>query len=218
MRRFRYLVVVPAAAFLALVTALPASAANNVLTIGSTSGAAVAVGDHLTSGLKSGTQATFFSSATGTTGVRCNTSTLAATVVTNPASPGTATESLTGQTFSNCTANVFGVTAVNSVTVTNLPYGSSVTSAGVVTISPGTGNISATVSLQTVLGAITCVYRSTNTNLTGTASNTDNSIKLTNQSFTKVSGPGTCFGTSFLSATYAQVKDTNQGNGVVFVH
>jgi len=215
MRIHRYLAVVPAAAFLAVVTALPAAAANNVLTVGSAGGAAVAAGDNLTAGLKSGTQATFFSTATGTTGVRCTTSTFAATVSSNPAAPGTAGESLTGQTFTNCTANVFGVQAVNSITVNNLPYAASVASGGALTLS---GSISSTVSLRTVLGNITCVYNSTNPTFSGTAANTDQSITFTNQQLTKLSGPNLCFNNVFLTAKYGPVADASQGGGTVFVN
>jgi len=214
-RTLRYLAIVPAVVLMAVVAALPAAAASNVLTIGSTSGTAVAVNDILTSGLKSGTKATFFSTSTGTTGVTCTASTLTAKVLTNPASSGTATESLTGQTFTTCTANVTGVTKVNSITVNNLPYNTSVTSAGAVTVS---GTIQATVSLQSIIGAVTCVYKSTNATLTGTTSNTDNSINFSNQSFTKSSGPTLCFANVFLTAHYAKVLDSTQSNGVVFVH
>ncbi|MGC4806029.1 Tat pathway signal sequence domain protein [Micromonospora sp. DT233] len=199
-----------------LVGATPAAAdpslATNVLTTGSTSGAAVAVGDTLQASLQSGTSATFYSSATGTSGVKCSTSSFTAKTLTNPLRPGTATESLTGQTFTNCTTNVLGTLGVNSVVVNNLPYAVSVTSAGVATLS---GSIQSTVSLRTLLGNITCVYRASS--LTGRASNTNNSLTFTNQTLTKSSGPGTCFSTAYFSATYAPVKDTTQGGAAVFV-
>ncbi|AZS84370.1 Tat pathway signal sequence domain protein [Streptomyces griseoviridis] len=186
--------------------ATPASAAGNVLTTGSAGGTAVAVGDTLTAPLASGTSATLYSSATGTSGVKCTSSTFTATVSSNPAAPGTATESVTGHTFANCTSNVVGVTGVNSITVDNLPYTTAVTSAGGLTVSPASGSvIQTTVKLNTLLGTITCVYQAPS--LTGTSSNTDNSINFTNQAFTKTSGSSLCFSSGYFTAKYAPVKD-----------
>ncbi|WP_229399981.1 Tat pathway signal sequence domain protein [Micromonospora okii] len=188
--------------------------ANNVLTTGSLSGPAVAVGDILQANLAAGTTATFYDGASSTTGVKCSASSFTAKTLTNPASPGTATESLTGQTFGTCTSNVVGTLGVNSVTVNNLPFNVSVTSAGAVTI---TGNITATVSLRSLIGTMICTYTASGGALRGTASNADNSIKFTNQVFTKTSGPGTCFNTAYWSATYAPVRDTTQGGALVYV-
>lgn len=188
--------------------ATPASAAGNVLTTGSAGGTAVAVGDTLTAPLASGTSATLYSSATGTSGVKCTSSTFTATVTSNPAAPGTATESVTGQTFasSSCTSNVVGVTGVSSITVDNLPYTTAVTSGGALTVSPASGStIQTTVKLNTLLGSITCVYQAAG--LSGTSSNTDNSINFTNQQFTKTSGSSLCFSSGFFTAKYAPVTD-----------
>lgn len=210
-------------AVLALLTGLgaaPAAAAPStslaasVLTYGSVGGSAVTAGDVVKASLASGTSATFYSSTTGTTGVRCAASTFSATVLTNPAAPGTATESLTAQSFTSCTSNVFGTTGVQSVTVNNLPYATSVTSAGVVTIS---GSIQSTVVLNTLLGPTTCVYRTTS--LTGSAVNSTNSITFTNQVLTKSSGPSTCFTTAYFSARYSPVLDTSKtGSPAVYVN
>ena len=191
--------------------------AVNVLTHTSLGGPNVNVGDVLTSGLKTGTVVTFYSSATGTTGVKCSVSSFSATVLTNPPAGGTATESLTAQTFGSCTSNVVGVTSVLSVAVNNLPYNASVNgSTKAVTITPGpTGPVQTTVRLGTILGTITCVYRANS--VTGAASNTDNSITFTNQAFTKFSGPSTCFANGFFSATYAPVRDSSVvGSPIVF--
>lgn len=203
-----------------LIGAAPAAAspssslASPVLTYGSVGGSAVTVGDVVKASLASGTSATFYSSTTGTTGVKCAASTFSAKVLTNPAAPGTATESLTAQTFTSCTSNVFGTTGVQSVTVNNLPYATSVTSAGVVTIS---GSIQSTVVLNTLLGPTTCVYRTTS--LTGAAVNSTNSITFTNQVLTKSSGPSTCFTTAYFSARYAPVLDTSKtGSPAVYVN
>ncbi|MFI6855162.1 Tat pathway signal sequence domain protein [Streptomyces sp. NPDC050416] len=193
------------AAVAALGLTAPASAADTpVLT--TTDGAAVAVGDVLNASLASGTAATFYSSATGTSGISCTSSAFAATVTDNPAAPGTATESLTSHTFdtSGCTANVVGVLGVSGITVDNLPYTSSVSSDGTVSVTPAEGSvIQSTVRLRTLLGTITCVYRAPS--LTGKADNADNSISFTNQQFTKVSGSSLCFANAFFTAKYAPV-------------
>ncbi|MGK5697085.1 Tat pathway signal sequence domain protein [Streptomyces sp. URMC 128] len=193
------------AAVAALGLAAPASAADTpVLT--TTDGAAVAVGDVLNASLASGTAATFYSSATGTSGISCTSSAFAATVTDNPAAPGTATESLTSHTFdtSGCTANVVGVLGVSGITVDNLPYTTSVSSDGTVSVTPGQGSvIQSTVKLRTLLGTINCVYRAPS--LTGKADNADNSISFTNQQFTKASGSSLCFANAFFTAKYAPV-------------
>ncbi|MFH8337694.1 Tat pathway signal sequence domain protein [Streptomyces sp. AM6-12] len=199
---------------LALVSAGPASAAGTVLTTGSAGGTAVAVGDTLTAPLASGTSATFYSSSTGTSGVKCGTSQFTAKVTANPAAPGTATESLTGQTFSGCTSNVTGVLGVGSVTIDNLPYTASVASSGALTVAPPSGSvIQSTVKLNTLLGSVTCVYQGPS--LSGKAANADNSISFTNQQFTKTSGSSLCFSTAYFSAKYAPVTD---GGASVYVN
>jgi hypothetical protein len=102
---------------------------------------------------------------------------------------------------------------VQSNTVNNLPFTISVdSSTNVVTV---TGTIQTTVVLNTLLGRITCVYRTSNSTITGTASNADNSITFTDQQFIRTSGPGLCFGNAFWTATYAPV--TGPG-GPVFVN
>ncbi len=206
-----------------LVSAAPASAdpssslAPAVLTYPAPGGTAVAVNDVLQASLRSGTNATFYSSTTGTSGVRCAASSFSARVLTNPTAPGTATESLTAQSFSSCTTNVFGTTGVQSVTVNNLPYATSVTSAGVVKISgTATAPIQSTVVLNTLLGQITCVYRTSTNSLTGTAG--ANSIVFTNQPLVKASGPSLCFGTAYFTATYSPVRDVTQANSPVYVN
>jgi hypothetical protein len=218
MRKLWYLPVAIGAALLSLVLASPSSAtgtlAGEVLTYGAADGPGVAVGDTISAGLAAGTSATFFSSATGTSGVRCAASTFTGTVTDNPAAPGTATASLTVQTFGSCTANVFGVTAVRGITVDNLPYTVSSSSTGALTLtgSPA-APVQATVVLGTLLGNINCVYRALENTLNGTTSNTDNSIRFSSQQFTKSSGPGLCFANAFFSAAYAPV--TGAGGNVV---
>ncbi|MFR0356381.1 Tat pathway signal sequence domain protein [Streptomyces sediminimaris] len=209
MRTRTLLTLVGAVAALSIPAAVPASAAGTpVLTTGSAGGTAVAAGDVLTAPLASGTDATLYSSATGTSGVTCSSSTFTASVTDNPAAPGTATESVTGQSFdsSSCTSNVFGVTGVSSITVDNLPYTTTVASDGTLTVTPASGSaIQTTVKLRTLLGSITCVYQAPS--LTGTASNDDNSIAFTNQQFTKTSGSSLCFSSGYFTAKYAPVTD-----------
>ncbi|MFH8801374.1 Tat pathway signal sequence domain protein [Streptomyces sp. NPDC017936] len=187
---------------LSLAAVTPASAAGPaVLT---TANGDVAVGDQLVASLAGGTAATFYSSATGTSGVSCASSSFSATVTANPAAPGTATESLTAQTFANCTSNVLGVLGVTSITVNNLPYAAAVTSGAGITVSPPAGSkIRTTVVLRTLLGSVNCIYEGPA--LAGTTSNADNSIAFANQPFTKLSGSSLCFANAYFSAKYAPV-------------
>lgn len=208
-----------------LVGAAPASSAPSssvasaVLTYPTAGGTAVAVNDIVQASLKTGTNATFYNSATGTTGLKCAVSSFSAKVLSNPTAPGTATESLTAQSFTSCTTNVFGTIGVNSVTVNNLPYTTSVTSAGVVTISgTAAAPIQSTVVLNSLLGPITCVYRTSTNSLTGTAANATNSIAFANQPLTKFSGPSLCFGTAYFSAAYSPVRDVTKANSPVYVN
>lgn len=215
MRTRTRLAAVAAVAALALAGAGSAVAAQPnaggpVLTKGSAGGTAVAVGDTLAAPLAA--NATFFSSATGTTGVTCTTSQFTAKVTANPTGPGSATESLTGQTFSNCTANVTGVTGVQSVTVTNLPLTTTVSDASGFPVTVG-GTVSTTVVLNTLLGTTTCVY--SGGPLSGNASNTGSTIKFAGQHFTKTTGSSLCFADAYFSATYGPVTD---GGSPVFVN
>lgn len=208
-----------AAASLALagLAAVPASASSAVLTTGSAGGTAVAAGDTLSASLAAGTSATFYSSATGTSGVSCASSQFTATDETNPSAPGTATESLTSQTFGSCTSNVLGVTGVKSITVTALPYSASVgdSSGDPVTIT-ASGGIQTTVVLNTLLGSVNCNY--TGPSLTGAADNSTQGISFSNQQFTKTSGSSLCFSTAYFSASYGPVTDTSQGGASVWVN
>ncbi|WP_329414769.1 Tat pathway signal sequence domain protein [Streptomyces sp. NBC_00704] len=193
-------------AALSLAAVTPASAAGAVLT---TANGDVAVGDVLNASLASGTTATLYSSATGTSGVSCASSAFNATVTDNPAAPGVATESLTAHTFGSCTANVLGVLGVTGVTVNNLAYTTSVGSDGSVTVTPAAGStIQTTVVLRTLLGSINCVYQAPS--LTGVASNDDNSITFTGQHFTKTSGSSLCFANGYFTAKYAPVTDAGE--------
>ena len=211
------------AALAIMLAATPARADDPVavLTTGGLAGPNVAAGDVLNAAVAAGTTADFATASGGTTGVKCAVSAFTAAVADNPAAPAVATESTTAHTFSSCTANIFGVTRVNSVTVNNLPFGTTVDSAtGTVTVS-GTdaAPIQTTLSLGTILGSVTCVYRANGGAITGLSDNADNSISFTDQAFTKASGPITCPGAGYFTATYAPVVDTSvEGNPVVFTN
>jgi hypothetical protein len=231
----KHLFVVAAAAAAALLSTAPAMAASSpVLTTGSVGGTPVAVNDALSASIGSGTKATVETTSGGSTGITCTVAAFNATAKTNPTAPGTATESVTALSISTCTSNITGVTKVNSVSLQNEPYSATVTdnnpNNGLATVTiTGTSSapIQSTVSLQTVLGAVSCVYQANNDSLTGTASNAAttadqeiaNSITLTNQQFNLTSGPGVCPKNGFLSVVVGPVKDTTQsGSPTVFVN
>jgi len=201
-----------------ILVASPAHAisAVNVLTTGSLGGPNVAVNDVISSGLKTGTTANFFTTATGTTGVKCSVSNFTGSVLGNPAAGGDATESLTAQNFSSCTSNIFGVTAVNSIIIQNLPYSATLNGASkVLTVS---GTIRAAVSLQSAFGAVNCTYQRASGSFTGNANNADNSLNFSGVQFTKSAGSGLCPANSFFSAAYAPARDTTvAGSPLVFV-
>jgi hypothetical protein len=221
MRKIASTAAVLLAVSVGLLVASPAHAdAAAVLTTGSLGGPNVAVGDVVSSGLKSGTTAKFFTTAGGTTGVTCSVSQFTGSILTNPAAGGVATESLTAQTFSSCTSNIFGVTAVQSITVNNLAYGATLNGATkALTLTGGApGPIQATVRLSTLFGTVTCVYRAVGNTFAGSANNADNSLNFTSQQLTKFSGPVVCPGNSFFTASYAPARDTTvAGSPLVFV-
>ncbi|MGW2374941.1 MULTISPECIES: Tat pathway signal sequence domain protein [Kitasatospora] len=199
----------------------PAQAdAAAVMTQGSASGPAIAVGDTLVANLASGTAATFTDGPGSTNGVSCANSSFSATVTSNPAAPGSATEQLNSQSFDSCTSSVMGVMSVQSVTATSLPYTNTVTSgSGNVSLNgTSAGPVGITVVLNTLLGTINCVYQSPN-GITGTTSNSNSSISFTDQPATLVDGPGLCFSTGYFSATYGPVTDSSAaGNPVLYVN
>jgi hypothetical protein len=224
MRASRSLPIAALAALSVALVAGPARAADDavaVLTTGSPAGADVAVGDVLNAAVAAGTTADFTTASGGTTGIKCAESAFTATVADNPAAPGVATESATAHTFASCTANILGVTRVNSVTVNNLPFATTIDSAtGAVTVSGAAGApVQTTLVLGTLLGSVTCVFQATGGSITGVSSNTGNSIAFTNQPFAKSSGPVTCPSAGYFTATYAPVVDTTvAGSPAVFVN
>jgi len=215
MRKGVLLVTTAATAMLAVLPMAAASAATvDVLTTGKVGGPNVAVGAVLTAPLKAGTKATFVSPGT-TTGVTCAKSTVTDKVTKNPAKPGTATESLTKQTFSSCTTNITGASSVKSVTVLKLPYATTLSDAkgDPITVS----KLSTKISLNTVLGLVTCTY--TAAKIHGNASNTGNVNSFKNQAFTLSSGSSACPAKGSFTATFGPLKDTSvSGSPAVFVN
>jgi hypothetical protein len=222
MRRFFGAAAVAAA--MALLTAVPVLASSNAVlsdTAANPNGTNTPVGNIIHWVLVSGTKATFFATSTGTTGISCTVSSMDWEVLTNPPAPGTATFSVIAWSFSSCTANG-GIKTVNSITVDHLPYNASITSGSPpsVTISPGSnGAIHITFKLTTIFGQmLTCGYHvhATSGNLSATASNSNNSIKFTNQQLDGDSGNnGQCVSTLFFSAEYV-ASDSSNGNAAVF--
>ncbi|MFI1809010.1 Tat pathway signal sequence domain protein [Streptomyces sp. NPDC020422] len=205
------------AAVLAVTASASATAAAGAV-LTTTSGTAVASGDTLSASLASGTKARIATTPGGSTGITCSTSAFTATANTNPAAPGTATETVTAHTLSTCTTNITGATGVQSITVNNLPFAAAVTSGGPLTVSAGSaGPIQTTLKINTILGLTTCVYRAGS--LTATPSNADNSLTFTDQLFTKYSGPSTCPGSGYFTAKYGPVLDVTQaGSPAVIVN
>jgi hypothetical protein len=214
----RIRVLVGTALATAALAAAPLTAAaahtTDVLTTGHTFGPNVAVGATIKAYLKAGTQATFYSPGS-TTGVVCTSASTTSKVTANPAAPGTANESLTGQSFKNCTTNITGVT-LQSIAITGLPYA--------VTVGDGAGkpvavaNAATTVTFGTPIGPLACSY--TDASVAGVASNSGSKIKFTNQTFTLTpSSSADCPPSADFSATFGPQKDISaSGHPRVFVN
>jgi hypothetical protein len=207
-----------ATAMLVLAPAAGALAApvHDVLTTGKVGGANVKVKDVLQAGLKAKT-VLVFSSVSGTAiSLKCAKSTITSKVTANPARPGTAVQSLTGETVTGCKASTTLVRSV-TVTVTKLPNRT--------TIGDARGNPvtvfgpSATLKIvTTVVGTLTCKY--TATKISGKASNTGSLISFSKQVFTRAAGSnGFCPAKGALTATYGPVLDLSvRGHPHVFVN
>jgi hypothetical protein len=203
------LVLAPAAAALA-------APAHDVLTTGKVGGPNVKVKAVLQASLKART-VLVFSSVTGTAiTLKCTKSTITSKVTVNPARPGTAVQSLTGETVTGCKANTTLVKSV-TVTVTKLP--------NKVTTSDAKGNPvtvfgpSATLKIvTTVIGTITCHYSAKT--IKGNASNTGSLISFSKQVFNRAAGSNTnCPTKGALTATYGPVVDLSvAGHPHVFVN
>jgi hypothetical protein len=216
MRRL-ILAAVGAAAAVVVMAPMAASAATtpHVLTISKVGGTNVAVGAKLSASIKSGTKAVFSEGTEGS--VSCTKSSVAESVTTNPAKPGTAKLSITGQTFSGCTASISGVTVtVKSVKAYKAPFATTVSDATgrpVVVTKPG-----AVIVVSALGETITCTYQAKS--IKGAASNTGSSVSFTDQAFSLVTGSNSlCPSTGDLTVAYAPVKDTSvTGDPHVFVN
>jgi hypothetical protein len=188
-----------------------------VLTTDTLAGPAVAVGDTISAGIVAGSQALFATAPAGANGMKCNTSSFSAVVNDNPAAPGAAALGST-LAVSDCTVSgVPGVTGVNSVTINNQPYATTVASDGTVTVTgTDTAPISATLVLRSLLGTVTCNFIASGNSISAVADNTDNSITFTDQKFDKSSGPAACVANGYFTARYTPV--VNSASSPVFVN
>ncbi len=192
------------------------AATHDVLTWGHADGVNVAKNQVLKANLASKAKATFVSSPSSAGTITCTKSSFTAKVTSNPAKPGTATESLTAQTFSGCTASGNpDITGVKSVLIDHLPYKTTISDkkGDPVVVSDS----ETTLNLDSTVGVITCVYKATTT--TGSASNTTQTITFSKQKFKKLSGPAVCTSSGAFSASYGPVIDTSvKGDPHVFVN
>ena len=209
------------ASALALAPAL-ASASDAILTVGSTSGPAVAPGDSLDGTLVG--KATFVNKSNSSQKVTCTQSSIWATDATNPPPPGTASVTVHSVTFGSCTVTgISGATGVNSVTTnatSTCPWLATIddhTNPATVTVRPNSssgcpGVIQATINFQTVIGPISCVYRPVTPpgTITGTIPLASSAmLTFSNVELDKAAGPGTCFSAGLFSATYAFGDQSN---------
>lgn len=215
MRRL-ILAAIGAAAAIVVMTPMAASAATtDVLTTTKAGGTNVAVGAKLSASLKSGTKAVFSEGTEGS--VSCAKSSFTESVTANPAKPGSATLSMTGQSFSSCTASISGVTVtVKSVKAYKPPFKVTVSDAKglpVKVTKPG-----AVIVVSAVGETITCTYQAAT--IKGAASNTGSSVSFKDQAFKLVTGSNSlCPSTGDLTVAYAPVKDTSvTGDPHVFVN
>jgi hypothetical protein len=215
MRRL-ILAAVGAAAAIVVMTPLAASAATtDVLTTTKVGGTNVAAGAKLSASLKSGTKAVFSDGTAGS--VSCAKSTVAETVTTNPAKPGTAKLSVTGITLSSCTATISGITVtVKSVTDYKPPFATTISDAKGLPVTVTKPGFTVVASADGV--TVTCTYQAAS--IKGAASNTGSSVAFKDQEFKVLSGSNSlCPASGDLTVTYAPVEDTSvKGDPHVFVN
>lgn len=221
MRKYLYFAAAAASAAIVALPAISAEAAvTRVLTTGKVGGPAVRSGAVLKANLVKGSSAVF-SLGTGTIKLTCTSASFSATVRSNPAKPGTATESLTALNVAKCTVSGFQGLTFKSLKFKNLPYK--------VTVSDATGfpvkvseqsttmplKFTATVKLNG--NAFSCSYKAASA--AGQASNTGNMVAFSKQKFTKAGGNAACLGPAHLSAKFGPVRDTSVTNSPkVFVN
>ena len=221
MRKYLYLAMT-AASVAALAVPVAASAAtatgSSVLTISKAGGTAVKTGAVLKASLAKGTAAVF---STSLFSLNCKTASFSAKVTKNPKAKGTADESLTAQAIGKCTVKgITGIT-VKSVKANNLPYnvtvsdskGDPVTVAGTKKTKP----VETTVSVVFSGTTYSCLYKAGT--LKGSSSNKGNSITLTKQGFTFVSGSSLCPKSATFTAKFGPVTDSSvKKSPAVFVN
>jgi hypothetical protein len=219
MRKFLVLAAAGAATLLVSAPAMvPATAAvaasHDVLTISKVGGTNVKKNAILKAGLKSHTSATFLTSKNA--GVTCKSVSFTDKVLSNPRAKGTAKEELTKQTFSKCSVHgIADATGVNSVKLNGLPYKSTISDSKGDPVS--VSGTTATISLKSILGSLTCQYHAKTTK--GSASNVSQTISFSNQPFSLKSGPSACPKSGHFTADFGPVKDTSvHGSPHVFVN
>jgi hypothetical protein len=213
MRKLLLAAVAMAAVLLGVAPMTAASAAtHDVLTTGKVGGTNVKAGAILTangSGIKFATG--------GSSGIKCKQAKFTAKVTKNPKAKGTATESLTHQTFSKCSVHgISGATGVKSITLNHRPYKTTIKDSGGDPVTVYGTNT--TLKISTSLGSINCVYKAKTT--TGHASNSSQTITFSKQKFKFVSGPKPeCPASGTFSATFGPVLDKSvHGSPHVFVN
>jgi hypothetical protein len=205
-----------------LIAALPATAAEaasvHVLTTGRVGGPAVKPGAVLKASLARGSVVLFNNNLGKLT---CTRSTFTAKVVTNPARPGTAKESITAETFSGCKISIRGVT-IMSQSVGNLPYNATVSDAkGHPVHISGRSKakpLLLTVTVKIGAGApFKCSVKAAS--IVGSASNRGSVTAFVKQKFTKAAGGVFCPASGTFSAAYGPVRDSSvKGSPAVFVN
>jgi hypothetical protein len=221
-RKYLYIGAVMATALVAVLPATTAEAAArvHVLTTGRVGGPTVAVNAVLKASLVNRTTAVF---VTNLGKLSCTKSSFTARVVSNPARPGTARESITAQTFGGCTIHVTGLkVTIRRITVANLPYNATVSDARgfPVRISGRTRTRPLRINVVVQIGTGTpfsCSVKAAS--IAGTASNRGNVVAFVNQKFVKAAGGAFCPASGTFSARYGPVRDTSvRGAPAVFVN
>ena len=215
MRKLLLAAVAMAAVLLGVAPMTVASAAraatHDVLTTGKVGGTNVKAGAILTA---NGSKITFATG--GSSGIKCKKAQFTAKVTKNPKAKGTATESLTSQTFSKCSVHgISGATGVKSIVLNHRPYKTTIKdSAGdPVTVS----KTNTTITINSSLGSLKCTYVAKTT--TGHASNSSQTITFNKQKFKLQSGPSECPGSGTFSAKFGPVIDSSvHGSPHVFVN
>lgn len=171
-------------------------------------------------GLVKGSSAVF-SLGTGTVKLTCTSASFSATVRSNLAKLGTATESLAALNVAKCTVSGVQNITFKSLKFKNLPYKVTVSDAKgfPVKVSEQSKTMplkfTATVSLNG--STFSCSYKAAS--VAGHASNTGNKIAFFKQTFTKAGGSAARLGPAHFSAKFGPVRDTSVKNSPkVFVN